>query len=135
MIGAASVMSTGRSGQRGGYPNASLVSTGSNTGCSGGRNRQLSAACYGLVMVVDDDAFLHPSCLEELAKAVCELPDAAICSPRVCYEQDRGLVQSDRVNLYAGRSGTRQPGLATQRRASRGTTSYQIHERRHDERF
>ena len=82
------------------YPAVRLVRVGRNTGCSGGRNRQLNAAGHRYVMIVDDDAVLHETCLEHLVKAMRQHPDASIWSPRVCYEHDRGLIQSDGVTIH-----------------------------------
>ncbi|GJL63446.1 MAG: glycosyl transferase [Nitrospirales bacterium] len=82
------------------FPNVRLVVNQTNSGCSGGRNLQVRHATYPFVMIVDDDAFLAPDCLEELEKAVQQYPDASVWSPRICYEQDPGLVQFDGVNLH-----------------------------------
>ncbi|WP_447968827.1 glycosyltransferase family 2 protein [Nitrospira sp. M1] len=82
------------------FPHIELKRIQSNTGCSGGRNRQVSYAKYPYVMLVDDDVFLSPTCLEELERAVQQFPEATIWSPRVCYEQDEGRIQMDGVFLH-----------------------------------
>lgn len=82
------------------FPNVRLVVNQTNSGCSGGRNLQVRHATYPFVMIIDDDAFLAPDCLSELEKAVQKIPYASVWSPRICYEQDPGLVQFDGVDLH-----------------------------------
>jgi GT2 family glycosyltransferase len=82
------------------YPRVRLVRSETNGGCSGGRNLQLREPTHRHVMVVDHDVVLNTRCLEELADAVTALPDASIWSPRVCYEQDPGVIQFDGVALH-----------------------------------
>jgi GT2 family glycosyltransferase len=82
------------------YPQVRLVRSEVNGGCSGGRNLQLSQAKHRHVMIIDDDVQLNPTCLEHLAGSARDLPDAAAWSPRVCYEQDRGVIQFDGVQLH-----------------------------------
>jgi GT2 family glycosyltransferase len=82
------------------YPSVRLVLSETNGGCSGGRNLQLSEPTHRLVMIVDHDVVLHSHCLKALADAVTALPDAAIWSPRVCYEQQPATIQFDGVSLH-----------------------------------
>jgi GT2 family glycosyltransferase len=82
------------------YPGVRIVRSNENSGCSGGRNLQLGAARHRYVMIVDDDAFLAPTCLAELEKAVLERPDGALWGPRVCYDHNRSLIQFDGVMIH-----------------------------------
>ena len=82
------------------YPQIRLVRSKVNGGCSGGRNLQLRQAKHRHVMIIDDDVLLDPTCLEHLAGSARDLADAAAWSPRVCYEQDRGVIQFDGVQLH-----------------------------------
>lgn len=87
------------------YPMVRVECFEDNTGCSGGRNRQLIKSSYNHVMIIDDDATLEKHCLEELEKAVVDHPDASIWSPRICYNQNKNLVQFDGAQIhYTGES-------------------------------
>jgi GT2 family glycosyltransferase len=81
------------------FPTVRIVAHPDNTGCSGGRNRQLEAAFHRYVLVVDDDAFLAPDCIAELERNVGAQPEA-VWTPRVCYEQDPGLIQFDGSEVH-----------------------------------
>lgn len=82
------------------YPGVRIVRSGRNTGCSGGRQRQISSATHRHVLIVDDDAFLARRCLERLAEAAGRLTDGAIWAPRVVYDHDRNTVQYDGGDLH-----------------------------------
>src|SRR5690606_9888501 len=83
------------------YPDVRLERSDRNTGCSGGRNLQIRRARRRYVMIVDDDALLEQTCLERLAEAVRRrLPEAAVWAPRVCYEQNRNIVQYDGGDIH-----------------------------------
>lgn len=77
------------------YPAVVVHRNAKNSGCSGGRNDQIRRSTHQYVMIVDDDAFLDPGCLEALESAVATRPDASIWAPRICYEQDRERIQFD----------------------------------------
>jgi len=77
------------------YPGVKVRVAGENTGCSGGRNRQIRWASHPYVMIVDDDAMLEERCLEHLEAAIRTSPAAGIWSPRICYDQDRNRIQFD----------------------------------------
>ena len=77
------------------YPAVRIHSTKVNLGCAGGRNVQLAQATYPFVLIVDDDAILDERCLEELENGVQRNSSAAIWAPRICYEQDRSMIQFD----------------------------------------
>jgi GT2 family glycosyltransferase len=81
------------------FPSVRIVAHADNAGCSGGRNRQLEAALHRHVLVVDDDAFLAPDCIAELERHVGAQPEA-VWTPRVCYEQDPGLIQFDGSEVH-----------------------------------
>jgi GT2 family glycosyltransferase len=116
------------------YPSIRVIRTNHNTGCSGGRNRQLTAAGHRYVMIVDDDAILERSCLEELTEAMRKRPDASIWSPRVCYEQNRGMIQFDGVNVhYLGEADLINPDRRLDGWHPTADDSYQIHARAKDE--
>jgi GT2 family glycosyltransferase len=87
------------------YPTVRVERFKTNTGCSGGRNRQIAKSSHRYVMIIDDDATLEPHCLQELEKAILDHPDAAIWSPRICYSQNKNLVQFDGAQIhYTGES-------------------------------
>jgi GT2 family glycosyltransferase len=77
------------------YPSVRIHRTKANLGCAGGRNVQLAQATYPFILIVDDDAILGERCLEELENAVQRNSSAAIWAPRICYEQDRSMIQFD----------------------------------------
>jgi len=94
------------------YPQVRLERSEVNGGCSGGRNLQLRLPTHRHVMIVDDDVLLDPTCLEHLAGSARDLADAAAWSPRVCYEQDRGVIQFDGVHLhFIGEAVLTNPGM------------------------
>lgn len=116
------------------YPHVRVVRCEHNTGCSGGRNRQLAAASHRLVMIVDDDVVLDRACLEQLVKAMRDHPDASIWSPRACYEHDRGLIQSDGSCLhYLGEAVLINADRRLDGRTSADTACRQITAREHQE--
>lgn len=82
------------------YPEVRVMRFNDNPGCSGGRNRQIRCATNRYVLILDDDAFLKPNCLEVLDEAVTKLPDGVIWSPRICYEQNKNLVQYDGGDIH-----------------------------------
>jgi GT2 family glycosyltransferase len=82
------------------YPTVRIKLFETNTGCSGGRNRQMAKSSYRHVMIIDDDATLEQHCLEELEKAILDHPHAAIWSPRICYNQNKNLVQFDGAQIH-----------------------------------
>jgi GT2 family glycosyltransferase len=87
------------------YPRARIERFQTNTGCSGGRNRQMAKSRHRHVMIIDDDATLDQHCLAELEKAILDYPHAAIWSPRICYNQNKNLVQFDGAQIhYTGES-------------------------------
>jgi GT2 family glycosyltransferase len=94
------------------YPQVRLVRSEVNGGCSGGRNLQLSQPKHRHVLILDDDVLLDTACLEHLAGAAQDLADAAVWSPRVCYEEDRDVIQFDGVQLhFIGEAVLTHPGM------------------------
>lgn len=77
------------------YPTVVIFRNAENSGCSGGRNDQIRRSTHRYVMIVDDDAFLAPDCLELLEQGMAARGDASIWAPRICYEQDRERIQFD----------------------------------------
>lgn len=77
------------------FPGVRVIRLPENRGPAAARNAAIRNAESRHVLVMDNDVSLEPSCLETLALALSERPDAAVAMPRVLYAHDPDVVQYD----------------------------------------
>ncbi len=71
-----------------------------NLGPSPARNLALKKSPSDLVLLVDDDAVLHPDCLKELVAAYHQYPQAAIWAPRIVYFDQKNIIQFEGTKIH-----------------------------------
>ena len=87
-------------------PSVRVVDMGRNTTVLNiVRNAALKAAKTDLVLIVDNDVMLCKDCIDEAVKAMNTLPDAAVCTTRAVYEENRDTIYQDgQILHYVGAS-------------------------------
>lgn len=75
-------------------PEVRVVELGANDGPGAARNRGLAEAKNELVLLIDDDIYPDPDCLEQLLAAKEAMP-AEILVPRILLEPERDIVQCE----------------------------------------
>jgi GT2 family glycosyltransferase len=82
------------------YPDLSVIKMLENRGPNPARNVVIKSSTSRLILLVDDDAVLHPDCLYNLYQAAHDYPDAAVWSPRIVYYDQPNLIQFEGVYLH-----------------------------------
>ncbi|BCX18574.1 MAG: hypothetical protein KatS3mg117_2256 [Geminicoccaceae bacterium] len=75
-------------------PDVRVIELPGNLGPGAARNRALEEAEGELVLLIDDDIYPDPDCLEELLRAKERMP-AEILVPRIVLEPERDIVQCE----------------------------------------
>jgi GT2 family glycosyltransferase len=82
------------------YPDARIIDMPQNLGPNPARNRALRESSTDYVMIIDDDAVLHPECLKNLLAGIKRIQDGAVWSPRIMYYDRKDIIQFDGVGIY-----------------------------------
>jgi GT2 family glycosyltransferase len=78
------------------HSDISIIEMGSNTKLLNlVRNTAISHANTNLVFITDNDITFDPDCLTALVEAMEELPNAAVMTPRVMYQNERDRIYID----------------------------------------
>jgi GT2 family glycosyltransferase len=77
------------------FPEVAVLAQGENGGPAAARNRALLEATTRLVLLVDNDAVLEPSALDELHRAIRRGGGIAACQARAVFETERDLIHYD----------------------------------------
>jgi GT2 family glycosyltransferase len=75
-------------------PDVRVIALPANDGPGAARNRALAEATGELVLMIDDDIYPDPDCLEQLLRAK-EAQPAEILVPRILLEPERHIVQCE----------------------------------------
>jgi GT2 family glycosyltransferase len=81
------------------HPGVEVVAMPDNRGPNPARNHALREATTDLVLLVDDDVLLEPSCLRELIGAMAPA-DAAVAAPLVVYDDRPDEVQYGGCDIH-----------------------------------
>lgn len=76
------------------YPDVNLIQLDQNLGLSKARNIGLSKASSNLVLILDDDIYIHNDCVRYLCQAYERYNPAVVC-PRILLYPDTETVQCD----------------------------------------
>lgn len=76
------------------FPEVQIIEQGTNYGPTISRNRGLREAQTPLVLLLDDDVYVAPDCLEKLC-ATHQQHGAVVTTPRIQYASEPHLVQCD----------------------------------------
>ncbi len=82
------------------FPQVKVIDRSTNSGPNPARNEGIRQADSELVLLVDDDAVLHPQCLEELLAAWKRFPDASIWTPRIVYHDRPDIIQWEGTRIH-----------------------------------
>ncbi|MGF1524776.1 MAG: glycosyltransferase family 2 protein [Leptolyngbyaceae cyanobacterium] len=82
------------------YPQVEIIHNSENKGPNPARNLGILKSENDLVLLMDDDAVLSESCLEELVNASRMYPEAAIWDPRIVYHDKRDTIQLDGTYIH-----------------------------------
>lgn len=82
------------------FPGVKLIKLNKNAGPAAARNVGFRAATYDLILFVDNDVSLAPSCSDQLIEALNASPSAAIAMPRVLYAHNKNTIQYDGADLH-----------------------------------
>ena len=82
------------------FPEARIVRRPVNDGPNPARNLGIVRSEHDLVLLVDDDTVLAPTCLEELLAAARARPDGALWAPRIVYHDRRDTIQLEGVFMH-----------------------------------
>ncbi len=82
------------------YPDTRIINMPQNLGPNPARNRALRGSSTDHVMIIDDDAVLHPDCVRHLSAGIESVPDGAVWSPRIMYHDRKNIIQFDGVGIY-----------------------------------
>ena len=78
------------------FPEARIVEMGRNTArLNKVRNQGIAAARTRFVFLTDNDIVFAPNCLRILVDSIQSLPTAAVCTPRIMFEDDRTKIYTD----------------------------------------
>ncbi len=76
------------------FPDVDLIKLDQNFGPSKARNIGLKSTCSDLVLLLDDDVYVHDDCIRKLHDTYKQYHPAMIC-PRILLHHDRTTVQCD----------------------------------------
>ncbi|MBI3769593.1 MAG: glycosyltransferase family 2 protein [Deltaproteobacteria bacterium] len=85
---------------RGALGDATLVRLETNTGFASGNNLGIARASGELIVTLNNDARLTPTCLAELVAAADRHPDAGMFAPKVLVSTDPTRIDSAGLLLY-----------------------------------
>jgi GT2 family glycosyltransferase len=78
------------------FPEVCIVEMGQNTArLNKVRNKGIVAAQTRLVFLTDNDIIFEPDCLRILVDSIKSLPNAAVCTPRIMFDDDRTKIYTD----------------------------------------
>jgi GT2 family glycosyltransferase len=81
------------------HPQVSVIRLPENTGLTHARNVGLAAVSSELVLLLDDDIYLAPGCLDRMTAAMHETGAAVIC-PRIVYHPGDSVIQCDGASIH-----------------------------------
>jgi GT2 family glycosyltransferase len=81
------------------FPETDLIKLERNYGPSKARNIGLQHAQSELVLLLDDDAYVHPDCIRILSETYDKYRSAVIC-PRILFYPDTHMIQCDGAELH-----------------------------------
>jgi GT2 family glycosyltransferase len=83
------------------FPEVRIIEMGRNTArLNKVRNRGIAATETRLVFLTDNDIVFAPDCLRILVDSVNSLPAAAVCTPRILFDDDHTKIYTDGNALH-----------------------------------
>jgi len=82
------------------YPQVKLVHYPKNKGPNPARNQGILHAESDLVLLLDDDAFMEPTCVAELVNASQSISTASVWAPRLVYSDRPQVIQHEGVHIH-----------------------------------
>jgi GT2 family glycosyltransferase len=81
------------------YPQVRLVALRENLGFSGGVNAGLRAACGALLLLINDDAFAEPGCIQALLDAMAQRPEVGAAGAVLTFAHQPEIVASAGIRI------------------------------------